>query len=91
MGVFIYLFRWFSIVIHINCALPIKANLFSLYTWEFNFGQTKYDKTEGAIGVIGKTSMGATWELDGNMMGTAWEPSQWLHEALIFKTVCHHF
>jgi hypothetical protein len=35
--------------------------------------------------------MGATWELDGNMMGTAWEPSQWLHEALIFKTVCHHF
>jgi hypothetical protein len=43
------------------------------------------------FGVIGKTSMGATWELDGNMMGTAWEPSQWLHEALIFKIVCHHF
>jgi hypothetical protein len=35
--------------------------------------------------------MGATWELDGNMMGTAWEPSHRLHEALYFQNCLSPF
>ncbi len=65
---------------------------FSVYIHESStLGKPNMTKLRVLFGVIGKTSMGATWELDGNMMGTAWEPSQWLHEALIFKIVCHHF
>jgi hypothetical protein len=34
-------------------------HLFSLYTWELNFGQTKWDKIEVLLG----TFYGTTWEL----------------------------
>jgi hypothetical protein len=40
-----------------------KGNLFSLYTWELNFGQTLWDKTEVLLAMC----RGTSWELE------AWE------------------
>ncbi len=47
----------------------IKTNMLNLDTWELNFGQTIWDKTE----VLLRIFWGTTWELGqlfGNLMGT---------------------
>jgi hypothetical protein len=44
----------------------LKFHLFNLYTWELNFGQTIWDKTQ----VLLETSWGTLWELDGNTLRT---------------------
>jgi hypothetical protein len=64
-----------------NCKInklyfPI-ANLFILYTWELNFGQTIWDKIEMLLGTTYLKNNLGTWgislEDDENMLGTHWE------------------
>ncbi len=40
--------------------------LFSLYTWELNFGQTVWDKTQVLLGTSWGIHLRTFWELDGN-------------------------
>jgi hypothetical protein len=49
--------------------LPYESYLFSLYTWELNFRQTVWDKSN----VLLRTSWGITWEPFGNLIRTSWE------------------
>jgi hypothetical protein len=48
------------------------AYLFSLHTWEFNFGQTICDRTEVLLGISCGDNL-RTWE---NPMGTHWEQGE---------------
>jgi hypothetical protein len=49
-------------------------HLFSLYTWELNFGQTIWDKSEVLLG----RSWRRIWEPCENMMRTHWEQGKWI-------------
>jgi hypothetical protein len=42
---------------------------FWFITWELNFGQTQV-----LLGTSWGMHLGIPWELDGNMLGTHWEP-----------------
>jgi len=42
--------------------MPTKPDLFSVYTWELNSGQTIWDKAEVVLGTF--------WEHDENTLGT---------------------
>jgi hypothetical protein len=56
-----------------NKCAPLQFYLFSLYTWELNFGQTIWDhKTQVPLGTCSGMHLGTVWELNGNMLGTHW-------------------
>jgi len=56
-----------------NKCAPLQFYLFSLYTWELNFGQTIWDhKTQVPLGTSSGMHLGTVWELNGNMLGTHW-------------------
>jgi hypothetical protein len=77
------------------------AHLYGLYIWKFKFWQSMWYKSV----LLWGTSWGTHWKIDGNtLMWTSkspktqkkkkWaivEPFHWLHEIIIFTSVCHHF
>jgi hypothetical protein len=76
------------------------ALLYGLYIWKFKFWQSMWYKSV----LLWGTSWGTHWKIDGNtLMWTSkspqtqkkkkWaivKPFHWLHEIIIFTSVCHH-
>jgi len=77
-----------------NKCAPLQFYLFSLYTWELNFGQTIWDhKTQVPLGTSSGMHLGTVWELNGNMLGTHWVWGKMKKKTKpsLPKIVCHYF
>jgi hypothetical protein len=47
-----------------------RFHLSTLCTWELNFGQTIWDKTQALLGASWEMHVGTFWEHFENLMGT---------------------
>jgi hypothetical protein len=76
----------------------------NLYTWNLNHDQIVWDKIWGVFENIIRSTLGTWWEQPKNKKThhpgpqtfkeknlSSFEPSHWLHEISIFKTICHQF
>jgi hypothetical protein len=65
-------------------------HLFSLYTWELNFGQTIWDKTQELLGTSWGMHLGTFWEQGKNTKESLFFPSPPLKRKKIglFMSAC---